>query len=189
MRRRKRHRRRRAVFLVVVLFGLTLAGSYLLTGGEQAQGPGASPSLEQPAQENVSGSTEIIFRQRFEQCGHINTWLGGDMPAEFALINFADLTKEQLEALLPANWRLTEFSSAAIILESVGGQCRYCLADQRYIGVHDGKIAIFRGLPPAGSLEQVTPFEVKEDVREQLEKGITFSTEEELLKLLESYTS
>lgn len=58
-----------------------------------------------------------------------------------------------------------------------------------YIGVQDGRIAIFRGRPPNGTLEHVTEFEVKEDVREQLERGIPFTTTEELLQLLESYTS
>lgn len=58
-----------------------------------------------------------------------------------------------------------------------------------YLGVHQGHIAIFRGSPPDGSLEEVTEFEVKDDIRDQLERGVPFYSMEELLQLLESYTS
>lgn len=62
-------------------------------------------------------------------------------------------------------------------------------SERWYLGVHQGHIAIFRGDPPDGSLEEVTEFEVKDDIRDQLEKGVPFDTIEELQQLLESYTS
>jgi hypothetical protein len=62
-------------------------------------------------------------------------------------------------------------------------------AERWYLGVHHGHIAIFRGDPPDGSLEEVTEFEVKDDIRDQLEQGVPFYTIEELQQLLESYTS
>jgi hypothetical protein len=58
-----------------------------------------------------------------------------------------------------------------------------------YLGVHGERIAIFQGNPPNGILQHVTEFEVGDDVRDQLEKGVMFTTTEELMQLLESYTS
>ncbi|MBS4031544.1 MAG: BofC C-terminal domain-containing protein [Clostridiales bacterium] len=58
-----------------------------------------------------------------------------------------------------------------------------------YLGVHGERIAIFQGNPPNGILQYVTEFEVRDDVRDQLEKGVPFSTTQELMQLLESYTS
>jgi len=60
---------------------------------------------------------------------------------------------------------------------------------QGYLGVYQDRIAIYRGNPPDGRLERVTEFEVKEDIRDQLEQGVPFTGPEELFRLLESYTS
>jgi hypothetical protein len=189
MHRRKRLSRRRGVYLVLLLFAATMAGSYLAAGGKGAPAPPVSPSLEQPdVIDRVLDSTGIVLKQRFKLCGHEYTWLGGDLPEEFALINFTGMSHDELEEALPGHWRLLEFSPRQVVLEQVGEICTICF-NKGYIGVHNDRIAIFRGVPPSGSLERVTEFEVKNDVRDQLEKGIPFSNMEELLLLLESYTS
>jgi hypothetical protein len=188
MRRRKRLSRRRGVYLVLLLFAATMAGSYLAAGGKDAPAPPVSPSLEQPETDRVLDSTGIVLKQRFKLCGHEYTWLGGDLPEEFALINFTGMSHAELEEALPGHWRLLEFSPQQVVLEQVGEICTICF-NKGYIGVHNDRIAIFRGVPPSGSLERVTEFEVKNDVRDQLERGIPFSNMEELLLLLESYTS
>ena len=58
-----------------------------------------------------------------------------------------------------------------------------------YLGVHGNRIAVYRGNPSQGELQYVTEYEVREDVREQLESGVPFANTEELLRLLENYTS
>jgi hypothetical protein len=188
MRRRKRLSRRRGVYLVLLLFAATMAGSYLAAGNKGTPAPPVSPSLEQPGTARILDSTGIVLKQRFTLCDHEYTWLGGDLPEELALLNFTGMSHTELEAALPHSWYLLEFSPQQVVLEQVGEMCRICI-DNGYIGVHNDKIAIFRGVPPSGSLEQVTEFEVKNDVRDQLEKGIPFSNLEELQLLLESYTS
>ena len=58
-----------------------------------------------------------------------------------------------------------------------------------YLGVHGSRIAVYRGNPSQGELQYVTEYEVREDVREQLESGVPFADTEELLQLLENFTS
>ncbi|MBS4007890.1 MAG: BofC C-terminal domain-containing protein [Clostridium sp.] len=60
---------------------------------------------------------------------------------------------------------------------------------QGYLGIYDERIAIFFGQPPDGSLQYVTDFKVREDLREQLAVGVPFRDASELLALLENYTS
>ncbi len=189
MRRRRRVSKRRGVLFVIMLFSLTIAVSYLAAGDRQLPVPPASPSLEQAdPPKRVHHNTDIIIRQRFTRCDHVEIWPGGDLPQELALINILGMSRDELESVLPVNWTLLEFTAGEVILESLDEQCRTCL-EQKYIGIWGDRIAIFRGVPPGGSLEQVTEFEVREDVREQLERGIPYANMEELLLLLESYTS
>ncbi len=58
-----------------------------------------------------------------------------------------------------------------------------------YLSVCEDRIAVFWGIPPDGILQYVTEFEVRDDLRDELEKGVLFTTTEELMQLLESYTS
>ncbi|MBS3885895.1 MAG: BofC C-terminal domain-containing protein [Dethiobacter sp.] len=60
---------------------------------------------------------------------------------------------------------------------------------QGYLGIYSGRIAIFSGQPPDGTLQYVTDYEVREDLREQLAAGVPFKDASELLALLENYTS
>ncbi|MBT9169011.1 MAG: hypothetical protein DDT19_02363 [Syntrophomonadaceae bacterium] len=60
---------------------------------------------------------------------------------------------------------------------------------QGYLGIYSGRIAIFHGQPPHGTLQYVTDYEVREDLHEQLAVGVPFRDASELLALLENYTS
>jgi len=60
---------------------------------------------------------------------------------------------------------------------------------QGYLGIYGGRVAIFHGEPPHGTLQYVTDYEVREDLREQLAAGVPFRDASELLALLENYTS
>ena len=60
---------------------------------------------------------------------------------------------------------------------------------QGYLGIYDERIAIFFGQPPDGTLQYITDYKVREDLREQLAVGVPFRDASELLALLENYTS
>lgn len=61
---------------------------------------------------------------------------------------------------------------------------------QGYLGIYENHIAIYDGLPPHGILRHVMlDYEVRDDVRPELEKGIPFTDTYDLLRLLENYTS
>ncbi|NLN07412.1 MAG: hypothetical protein GX167_07330 [Firmicutes bacterium] len=61
---------------------------------------------------------------------------------------------------------------------------------QGYLGVYDNHLAIYDAVPPGGMLQYVlTDYEVREDLRPQLEKGIPFTDMYDMLRLLENYTS
>ena len=79
---------------------------------------------------------------------------------------------------------LEHFSS-----EEPGGYTEPGIGYQGYLGVYKNRIAIFQGTPPTGTLQYITEYDVREDLREQLEPGIPFSSTIELLQLLESFTS
>ncbi len=61
--------------------------------------------------------------------------------------------------------------------------------EEDFVGIYNDRIAIFRGVRPQGTLREITDYEVKEVYRMDLEKGIPFESEEEKIRILESYTS
>lgn len=60
---------------------------------------------------------------------------------------------------------------------------------QGYLGTYENRIAIYRGEAPQGTLQHITDYEVRDDLREQLEAGVPFRDAGELITLLENYTS
>jgi hypothetical protein len=58
-----------------------------------------------------------------------------------------------------------------------------------YLGIYSERIAIFQGVPPDGTLQYLTDYEIRDDVRDALEDGVPFSNTRELLRLLENFTS
>jgi hypothetical protein len=74
-------------------------------------------------------------------------------------------------------------------IDNPGGYSEPEMAFSGYLGIHNQYIAIFEGEPPTGKLQYVTDYEVREDLRDQLEAGVPFSGSGELLTLLENYTS
>lgn len=61
---------------------------------------------------------------------------------------------------------------------------------QGYLGVYSNHLAIYDGMPPNGELRHImTDYEVRDDIRPQLEVGIPFTDTYDLLRLLENYTS
>lgn len=187
-------RQNRWIFFVMPVFLMlfVLAAGYYLFSGIRGviypppvlDGSQSVPDKVQPA----SPARQADYRVRFPGCGHLETWPGGDLPAELSELDFTALSREELAEALPASWQVAAYSDTQVILETEAKLCSIC-RQSRYLGVYRGKIAIYRGLPPNGVLERVTDFPVRDDVADQLEQGIPFKTTENLLWLLESYTS
>ena len=75
------------------------------------------------------------------------------------------------------------------VMDDPGGYSEPELMFRGYLGIHGDRIAIYQGTPPNGTLQDVTEYEVRDDLREQLEAGVSFSDIEEMFSLLENFTS
>ncbi len=110
------------------------------------------------------------------------------LPAGFGSFYLSGATEEDILSLLNEDWELTVFDPGQLVLEYTRELCPHC-QELYYIGLFGEKIAIFSGIPPTGALVEITNYEFKEIYREDLERGIPFSTEEEKKSILESYTT
>ncbi len=128
--------------------------------------------------------TEVVILHRGNNCSLTQQHL----PAELKNANLATLSEERIAELLTGNWKMNVAGPAGVALEYTGPLCPYC-RDLKYIGLYDYKIAIFRGAPPTGVLEEITGYEAKDIYREELREGIPFTSEEEKKSILESYTT
>jgi hypothetical protein len=181
-------RRRDPVYIVLplllVLVALTAGARLVLNAIPDRR---AAPIAEEPAPLRIREGAELIYHVRFTMCGHPELLDGGSEPV--FMFNLSGISQPELQSLLPEGWTTVDFTPGRVVIEhTAAGLCSVC-REKRYLGVRGDRIAIFRGLPPDGVLERVTEYEVKDDVRDQLEKGIPFTTMEELMQLLESYTS
>ncbi len=128
--------------------------------------------------------TEVVILHQGNNCSLTQQHL----PAGLKEADLGTLSQERIAELLTGNWKMNIVAPASIVLEYTGSLCPYC-RDLKYVGLYDYKIAIFRGVPPTGVLEEITLYEVKDIYREELRKGIPFSSEEEKKFILESYTT
>lgn len=178
------------IFPALAVLALLLAG-YCLSAILKSTSP--APSLDggtakPETLQQASPAREKIIRLRFPACGHLEPLPGGGLPTGLVELDFTALSREELAEALPPTWQVAAFSESQLILETEAQLCSIC-EQNRYLGVYRGKIAIYRGIPPGGVLERVTDYPVRDDVADQLEQGIPFKTTEDLLWLLESYTS
>lgn len=74
-------------------------------------------------------------------------------------------------------------------LDDLCPQCKGCY----YLGIFSSGagdfIALFEGCPPGGMVIEVTPHRVRDDIREELEKGVLLDSLDELNEALQGYTS
>ncbi len=174
-----------AYLLPLLILALFLIGASMLLKAVSDRQPAPPAEGQEPLA--VPEGADLVYRVYYSLCGHRELLEGGSEPV--GLLTPPGITLAKLQSLLPAGWTVAEFSPGRVVIESMtGGLCSVC-REKRFLGVRGDRIAIYRGVPPEGTLERVTEYEVKEDVRDQLEKGIPFSTMEELMQLLESYTS
>ena len=74
-------------------------------------------------------------------------------------------------------------------LDDLCPECR----GRYYLGIFsdgaDDYIALYEGRAPGGKLIRVTPYRVRDDIREELEEGVALESPEELQEALQEYTS
>lgn len=133
---------------------------------------------------DIKTDPEIIVGHKGNECSlSIN-----HLPQGISDLDFAEVVEDDILALLDGSWELSKFTPSVIALEYKDILCIVC-RDLKFIGIFDGKIAIYSGAPPEGVLEEITEYEVKDIYKEELIKGIPFSTEKEKKTILESYTT
>ncbi len=183
-------------FLYVVMVVVFLAGAWfgllLLPDGPDSGFWGhngrarPAPQVFEEGEITLQEGVEILTRHQGKDC-RLNLQ---DLPAGFDSFNFAGASREDVLSLLnsDADWELAVFEPQRLVLEYTGKLCSHC-RDLHYVGLYQGKIAIYSGTPPHGVLVEITDYEVSEIYREDLERGIPFESEAEKKSILESYTT
>ncbi|MBO5245510.1 MAG: BofC C-terminal domain-containing protein, partial [Selenomonadales bacterium] len=92
-------------------------------------------------------------------------------------------------AKLYHEWQIVSFDRAAVVLRlSVDDVCK-AHKENQFVGIRDGMAAVYYGMPnDKPILKEVLSVETAQlipQVKEELEKGIPFHSEEEKLRILE----
>ncbi len=173
------------LFLTGAWFGLRMLPDGPDTGiwghlGRERSFPGPFQEEEITLNEGV----EILVHHAGRDCS-----LGlENLPAGFSSFNLTGANREAVLSLLNEEWEIVTFKPHRLRLEYTGELCAHC-RELYYIGLYQGKIAVFSGIPSQGVLVEITNYEFKEIYREELEQGIPFTTEAEKKSILESYTT
>jgi hypothetical protein len=126
---------------------------------------------------------KMIYITFYSGCGHETRQ---ERPLDD---RFSGFTKQQLEKEM-GEWKVESFTPDEVILKKqVNGICD----EHYYIGLNDGYVTLFRGLPGAQS-EVVEKTDIlaeilREEDRAMLEKGIVINSREEFLKIREGLTN
>ncbi|PKM79391.1 MAG: hypothetical protein CVU88_06050 [Firmicutes bacterium HGW-Firmicutes-13] len=137
----------------------------------------------------LQDNPQVRYSLVFKTCGHQVEQPSEILPENISSIKYSGLSSEDLKDKLPMGWVILSFSPAEVIMEKLVDDLCYECKESSYVGIFEDRIAIYQGKYPYGVLKEITDFEVKEVYRQELEKGIPFSTEEEKRRILESYTS
>lgn len=131
----------------------------------------------------LNPGAKIIYVTLYSGCGH-------ETRQEKTLDSrFAGFTKQQLEKEM-GEWNIESFTPDEVILKKqVSGICD----EHYYIGLNDGYVTLFRGLPGIQS-EVVERTDIlvetlREEDRAMLEKGIIINSREEFLNIREGLTN
>ncbi len=183
---------RKRVYIVVMVAVLMIAGGILVIFGEGVyekyipwKGRG---EISETTEENKLVGLQYIFTV----CQHNRTEYVSTLPPEISAamnLNSAASAGEgdTVDLVLPEGWYFAEFDGQKIFT-FVGELCPDCHGHY-YLGNHDGKIAKFRGIPPRGVLIEDLEIEVKDINREILDDGVIFHSNEEMIELLEDFSS
>jgi hypothetical protein len=173
------------ILFALVLLG-ALAGTYYLPNITGLGGSGKLDDEKVPPQEAITlrEGVEVTIRHAGKVCE-----LGiEDLPPGFSSFNLTGADRQDILSLLNQDWELIVFEPEQLVLQYNRELCPIC-RDLHFIGLYGNNIAIFNGIPPDGVLVEITKYEFKEIYREDLERGVPFTTEEEKKSVLESYTT
>jgi len=126
---------------------------------------------------------KMIYVTFYSGCGHE---IRQEEPMDD---RFSGFRRQQLEKEIK-DWKIESFTPDEVILKKqVDGLCD----EHYYIGLNDGYVTLFRGLPGAQSeiLEKtdILADTLREEDRAMLEKGIIIKSREEFLKIREGLTN
>jgi len=183
--------RQLAALAILLATFLTLAGYWLAVRGQfplRPGGPGLTPPVaEEPSSASrvtLTPETDIIFRTYYEECGdeEARTVKAGK--------EHAGLDNQGLLLRYPG-WEITYFGRDRVeLLKREAGLCPE-MARWRFIGIKEGRVAVFYGLPrPDAPVVEVTEIEARwlpEADRRRLQAGIPVeaSKPEEIWRILE----
>jgi hypothetical protein len=172
----------------VCLAGAWVGLSYFTV--EPESGYWGPMGFERPFPEGVGEGPKLLEGAEIQLShrGRACTLEVSDLPEGFSGLTLAGASREDILGLLDDDWDLVAFEARRLLIEYTGQLCAGC-RELQYVGLYQGKIAIFQGTPPGGVLVEITDYDYKEIYREDLEKGIPFQTEAELESILESYTT
>ncbi|MDI7246598.1 MAG: BofC C-terminal domain-containing protein [Bacillota bacterium] len=133
----------------------------------------------------ISSSTEIVYRVMYE-CGHEEV---NKMAAPPEMVG---LTREELAREVD-DWTITEFSPDRVVMsQRRAGMSPACLATM-HIGEKDGWVTVFYGDPKhrcrPKSVTRIKVTGLPPNERADLRAGIPVSSEEDLLRILETLAS
>lgn len=192
MEKEKKTKTKGYIVKAAILVLLVVMGGFLILFGEGV-------FEKYIKQEEAHGQTDINNDHKtiglhyvYTVCDHNRLEYGAVLPNEIsnAMSRKADGAEEGIKSAdyaLPGGWHLAEFEGQALYT-FVAELCPDC-DDRYYLGNHEGKIAKFRGVPPEGVMIEELEIKVKDIDKEALDKGVIFHSNEEMIQLLENFSS
>ncbi|MCR4430786.1 MAG: BofC C-terminal domain-containing protein [Tepidanaerobacteraceae bacterium] len=177
------------LFIILMVTGFSIG--YLKTFISLRENHAGNNYAENIENHDVSNLEEIklkpgakmIYITYYSGCGHENR------EEKTAEERFAGFTKKQLEKEVEG-WEIESFTPDEVVLKKqIDGIC----GDHYYIGLNDGYVTLFRGLPGVQS-EVVEKTDIladtlREEDRTMLERGIIINSREEFLEIREGLTN
>jgi len=134
----------------------------------------------------VTPQTKVYYQVKYQDCGHVETL---EQKPTQDLIGLSEAAvKDVFEG-----WSVDNFNKEKVTLTlPVEGACSQC-ADKLYLGIKDGYVAIYQGVPGKGTtVKKKTAIDVAdlpETERTKLQQGIVVESEQEALEILEGLAS
>lgn len=171
-------KKRRYLVFVFCGIGLALTGAAWLVNFTRLQRLQPSPPT---ASQRVS-QFKLFLRREFARCGHF-------------VEEQKSMGKGDIELIggLYKGWQIGQGQGDGMTLISNDeGYCPIC-EQEEFLGVLDGKVAVFYGRPERrGPIKEVTVLDVKSLPQQEqfdLAKGLIIKTDKEKLQLIEGLTS
>lgn len=198
---------RRRTFLFVSLAASVAAGAFVFTYwvfSQQSARYLKSPAVERsltgesspvrlpeplpaarPPEPRTTPETTVVRRVYYSECGNE---VVERRPAGKAL---GGKTAAELGRLMGQGTVESFNEREAVVLVTVNGACPKH-ATQRYLGISDGHVAVFRGRPDRRQAEVLEVFDLEagalpEREVQDLRRGVAVSSDDELKRVLQSY--